>query len=214
MTLSTLEFCLSLLGKGLGYAALIAYVALLVAHPRYAIYLLASWGVTLLVVFFAPLIALAVRPDGTLPRGLRWAGTSDNNQDGDAGHLERWAGKSVYARRVAWLWRNPAYVFEERVLGAQVSGRSYVCFDGDPRIKNRVGAKAGTLAVQVFETSRPVWWCWKRVTRPFWDGETCLMLEFGWKLQPYAQSRAKLEPAHRAQFVFSIRLTAFLPAGA
>ena len=187
----------------LGYGLLVVYLALLMTRPRYAIYLLASWVVTLFVLLFAPLIALAVQADGTLPHGLRWAGTSDNNQDGDAGHLARWAGKSVYCRRVAWLWRNPAYVFEERVLGAVIDPDDLVFFNGDPWIKNRTGAVAGTLSVQV-----GTYWCWKRITRPLY-ADTCLMLEFGWKLQPYAQNSARVISEPCAQFVFSIRLTAF-----
>lgn len=169
-----------------------------------------------LVLFGAPAYGPISNGNSTaieprLPWWLSWFDTPDNSLWGDDGHKERWGNAGSYAQMVAWLWRNPAYGFERSVLGAHIDPAATPVVEGDPWIKNRVGAKAGTLHVRMPDFYVGEYWCWKRVTRPFWDGETCLMMEFGWKLQPYAQfpALAKIEPV--AQFVFSIRLTAFLP---
>jgi hypothetical protein len=171
---------------------------------------------TLLTWLLCPLLPAFARPiygainnvngwevEPRLPGVLSYFSTEDNSLLGDAGHKERWAGKSEYLQMVAWLFRNPAYIFETECLGVTVRPNAVVCVLGNPRIKNRDNAEAGWYFCTVDSA-----WNFKGVFKwPFLAG--CIMLELGWKLQPYAQHGA---PAVQdmAQLVFSIRpLTAF-----
>lgn len=184
---------------------------------RWLSYLL-PWLVINLLAYPAAFVApLCANKDGWLPDWLWWFQTPDNPLDGDAGWKnEHWQWRydlptwlATYIGRVGWLLRNPAYGFEmDGPLSAYpITASLPVSFTGNPDIKNRNNAIAGTLTVKVGP-----WWCWKRVTKPLF-GDTCLMLEFGWKLQPYVQPAGRswrLEGGlGRAQFVCSIRLTAF-----
>ena len=76
-----------------------------------------SFIVTLSVMIFAPLIALFVGKDGELPKWLRWASTEDNPAIGDSlfhTNQMHWT-KSYYLYALFWLWRNPAYGFDNYV---------------------------------------------------------------------------------------------------
>ena len=65
----------------------------------------------------APVVAAV--PEATAQRYFWWFLTPDNPITGDAGHERRWAGKPVYFKKVAWLWRNKAYGFSKSVIGAK-----------------------------------------------------------------------------------------------
>lgn len=73
-------------------------------------------AITYILAPFLPLFAM--RRD-TLPRWLSWFQTPDAPLDGDSGfqYVATWV-KWRYARRVMWLWRNPAYGFSWSVLAA------------------------------------------------------------------------------------------------
>lgn len=157
---------------------------------------------TALALLLAPLLPLAADRGGWLPRWLWWFQTPDNPLDGDAGHLARWDYAMSYAQRVAWLVRNPFYGAEwDGPLAAEIPADVPVWVKGDPWIKNRAQARAGWYFCIVGE-----YWNFRGI----WHlaGDTALMLEFGWKLQPWAQGRG--EPG-RAMYVCSVRLTAFYP---
>lgn len=172
---------------------------------RWVAFLFASITVTALAILLAPVLPLFADRAGWLPTWLWWFETPDNSLDGDKGwQTEHLIGWPRYLKRVAWLLRNPAYGFETDVIGARIGLEEPVWWIGDPWIKNRANARAGGLFVLIGD-----YWCWKRITTPI--GDTCLMLEFGWKLQPYAQDFGNCALMPRAQFVCSIRLTAFYP---
>lgn len=167
----------------------------------FSLWLLAFVGTWLL----SPVLPLCARPQSgwinnheklsvepRLPWFLRWLSTSDNSLLGDDGHKERWAGKSQYWQMSDWLRRNAAYDFTWDVLGVEPKGAMKVT--GDPWIKNRDNAVASVLDVE-FDNC----WMHKSVTQT--GPKTCRMLEFGWRLQPWAQGRG----SGKAQFVFSIR---------
>lgn len=139
----------------------------------------------------------AVEP--RLPWWLSWFGTFDNSLLGDDGHKERWAGKSRYWQMAAWCARNSAYGWEQSVLAANIKSYDRVSTTGNAWIKNRQNAVTGSYFCRVGD-----FWNYKLIKPLF--GDTALMLEFGWKLQGYAQGR---ETEGRAMYVFSIRLTAF-----
>lgn len=71
---------------------------------KWFLYLIPSLLVDLAAIVLAPFVVAI----GRVPQ---WMMTSDNPIEGDAGHQARWAGKSKYRQKVAWLWRNKAYGF-------------------------------------------------------------------------------------------------------
>ena len=158
-----------------------------------------SWAAQLLAVLLSPLSALLIRDDGTLPKWLAWSGTTDNPNWGDEGHEKRWGYAHSFMQVVAWICRNRAYSFHwDGRLGACIN--SPVRVYGDPWIKNRQGARAGW-----YFCLASGYWNFKLIYHLF--GDTAIMLEFGWKLQEFAQGKTE----GRAQYVFSPRLTAFYP---
>lgn len=168
----------------------------------YFLLLPASLAMTLLAYVLAPVLPLfSMR--GWLVRELWWFQTPDNSLYGDQGHEERWGFAHSYAQMVAWLFRNPAYGFEwNGPLAASITRDDHLTdLSGDPWIKNRANAKAGSYLCRVGD-----YWNYKLIKPIF--GDTALMAEFGWKLQGYAQGR---EVEGKAMYVCSIRFTAFNP---
>lgn len=175
---------------------------------RWLAYLCVSLPVNALAILLAPILPLFADKAGWLPAWLWWFETPDNSLDGDHGwKTEHLVGWPRYVKRVMWLWRNPAYAFEIDVLGARFNLDDPVLWMGDPWIRNRAHARAGSLLVTIGD-----YWCWKRIEHLF--GDRCLMMEFGWKLQPYAQDFGNCALMPRAQFVCSVRLTSFYPDAA
>ena len=121
----------------------------------------------------APIFGLLVDDGGMLPHWLRWFETADNTAFGDEDHDRRWAGRSPYARFVAWFWRNPANRFSNEVFGARTSGPVRV---------------SGNLWV----SDRPLveGWCLRRTDEGYWHFyvvhcwalRLCLRMNVGWKL--------------------------------
>ena len=180
--------------------------AYLLRFPLFIVALLATYPLAPIMALFASpqsgLVNNAERLDvePRLPWWLDWAwGHPDNSLLGDDGHKARWAGKSRYMQMVAFIWRNPAYNLTWHVMGMVPLGKMRV--SGNPWIKNRDNAVAGELSVE-FDNC----WLWKSIVQT--GPDTCRMLEFGWRLQPWAQDRGY----GMAQYVFSIRpSTAFNP---
>ena len=183
-------------------------------YLHYAFLLVFSIAFTLLTLVLSPVLPLFANNNGWLPWALSWFSTSDNSLDGDIGYQTEHApflgpqtGFKRYLNRVVWILRNPAYGFETSgFMGANISPSDQVLTTGNPFIKNRNQAVAGSYYCEIGE-----YWNYKLVTKPFYDGQTCFMLELGWKLQPYAQSVEALKTQPVAQFVCSPRITAFLP---
>lgn len=130
---------------------------------------------------------------------MRYLSTMDNSLLGDDGHKERWTGKDQRDQMIDWIRRNPAYTYDWEKLAANITSDMQVQVSGDPWIKNRTNAKAGWYFCRVGS-----YWNFKLIKPLF--GDTALMLEYGWKLQPWAQRR---ETEGKAMYVYSERLTSF-----
>jgi hypothetical protein len=158
-------------------------------------------------MLMSPLLAACAGKEGWLPKWLWWFQTPDNWLYGDDGHMQRWgmgvfAKEGTYWQMVSWLFRNPAYGFEwDGPLAATTTSDMPVVVHGDPWIKNRQDAKEGAYFCRVGP-----YWNYKLIIHL--RDDLAFMLEFGWKLQGYAQGR---ESSGKAMFVFSPRLTAFYP---
>jgi len=88
--------------------------------PRYVALTILNLAFTALAYVCAPLVALFTRSDGYLPRSLAWFQTFDAPLDAGwrDGYFGTWqatgatpTGLALWALRVLWLWRNPAYGF-------------------------------------------------------------------------------------------------------
>lgn len=87
--------------------------------------------VSLLAFPLAPFIVLCTSPGGIAPD---WAWpwlTHDNTIDGDAGHRRRWAGRPIWRRRIAWLWRNRGYNFSFHKTGMPTTEPLRIWFGRD-----------------------------------------------------------------------------------
>jgi hypothetical protein len=173
-----------------------------------------SIGFTLLAYALAPVWVRYAKPlngrcnndeyEAVEPRLSGWMlylSTMDNSLLGDDGHKARWAGKDQRDQMIDWIRRNPAYTFDWWFLAANITADMKPIVKGNPNIKNRDNARAGSYFCRVGK-----YWNYKLIKHLF--GDTALMLEFGWKLQGFAQGR---ETEGKAMYVFSIRLTAFKP---
>ena len=119
----------------------------------------------------APLLALL--DERTADDLFSWFLTPDNPMTGDAGHEARWLGKSVYLKKVTWLWRNRAYGFSSTVLRARSNGPITVV--GNPAVSNRPIVEGSVL-----RTTPEGYWQFYFVKRTF-KGR-CLRINLGWKL--------------------------------
>jgi hypothetical protein len=99
--------------------------------------------------------------------------TPDNPITGDEGHEARWAGRSEYMKKVAWLWRNRAFGFAAGVLKATTIGP--VLTTGSPAVSNRPLVEGVVLR----ETPEG-YWQWYCVRKMPWG--KCLRVNLGWKL--------------------------------
>lgn len=131
----------------------------------------------LLAFPLAPLIVLFTSPAGRAPW---WAWpwlTFDNPIDGDAGHWERWPDdgriERVFARRVAWLWRNRGYNASFHWFGRVLAGdlRRW----GNPLVSNRPLVPGWS-----FERDAGGAWEFYAVV-PHVKGR-CLRVRLGWKI--------------------------------
>lgn len=169
----------------------------------WTLYLVVSIAFNILAVLLAPILPAFATSEGVLPKWLEWFGTPDNTLDGDQSDWTSLPNGS-YLRRVLWLWRNPAYCFEQRVLGARVTEDMLTYVSGDIWIKNRANAVEGS-----YYTEFGGWWNWKWIEQ-ISEG-MCVMVEFGWKLQDVLQDPKSFTEPTNVQFVCSVRLSAFNP---
>lgn len=133
--------------------------------------LIPNFVIDFLAFPLAPLIVLLDEKRAT--QWFVWFLTPDNPMTGDAGHEARWAGRPVYLKKVAWLWRNRANGFATSVLGARTEGP--VSVKGDIRVSNH------PLFEGLVRRSTPEgYWQFYYVKRSF-KGR-CLRVNLGWKL--------------------------------
>jgi hypothetical protein len=103
------------------------------------------WFFALTSFVIVPFIVPFASEDGWLPKCFSWYQTLDNPLDGDNGWQTEhrpWLDKPYntlskfqrYWSRVKWLYRNPVYGFEKRVLCAKI----------DPDAKKKVWGTTGT----------------------------------------------------------------------
>lgn len=96
-----------------------------------------------LTVLSYPLVCFLVlfQKDAWLPSWCWWFQTWDCDLDGDAGwkayHVpfpNATGGFKLYWNRVRWLWRNPVYGFERKLLGANLPMGIHYNISGDPLV--------------------------------------------------------------------------------
>lgn len=94
------------------------------------------WTATIFSFLIVPFIVPLASEDGWLPNWLSYFQTLDNSLDGDSGwktehrpyleipyeNLSKW---QRYVSRVLWLYRNPVYGLEKKVLSAEIDPLSF-----------------------------------------------------------------------------------------
>jgi hypothetical protein len=101
---------------------------LTLASLRYLVYGSAHWLITIISYILVPFLVL-FQKDGWLPNWCWWFQTWDHSLDGDNGWQTEhrpWLDVpynqlnklQLYISRVIWLYRNPVYGFERKVLTA------------------------------------------------------------------------------------------------
>lgn|SRR3990167_3623577 len=142
---------------------------------------IALWIVLLIPYILAHLLAYPLAPiialldEQTAKELFWWFLTPDNPMTGDAGHELRWAGKPVYFKKVAWLWRNRAYGFMVNSLMRAKSG-GMILTQGNPEVRNSPTLIEGT----VIRYTPNGYWQFYLVKRSFKN--KCLRVNLGWKL--------------------------------
>ncbi|CAB5155656.1 hypothetical protein UFOVP150_21 [uncultured Caudovirales phage] len=142
----------------------------------------ASVAMSILAWLLAPAIVLFAKKDGYLPRCLSLFGQEDNSLDGDDPWRDATAHPTVnrmpkYIRRILWLWRNPAQVFDAKVA-ATVSSVDVVRVFGDDLVSDQPYFKAGYC----YATVGKFWMLY--VCLPTFPG-MCCRIYCGWKLMDF-----------------------------
>ena len=119
----------------------------------------------------APFIVLL--SESTARRYFRWFLTPDNPITGDESHERRWAGKPVYLKKIAWLWRNKAYGFSKSVIGADTKLPAKVW--GNPEVTD----KGPVEGIAVWWTVDGYWQFYYIKKMPW---RKVLRMNLGWKL--------------------------------
>lgn len=150
-------------------------------------YLVANLIMLVLAMILAPVLpAFAIGKDH-LPRWLSWFDTPDNTLDGDESFKTIHAFQGLqYINRVLWLWRNPSYNFDIKMLGMLISPDEPLYKVGSLPLGGSI-ANTGWYYVKTTDAWQLyiVWTWWKYTGR----------IDCGWKLWQ--------EPG-LCQFVFSI----------
>ena len=147
----------------------------------YPLKALASVVITLIAYLFNWLFALFVRPDGNLPRWLKWFQPSDNKAVGDTLWKAEHPGYSNYQLARSYMNRNPAQGFDQ-LLQAKVSETTPVKVRGNLNI--RVGPKG--IGGWYLITSKDYFHL-SYVLPMTWFGEFCITGAFGWRLVSIAK---------------------------
>ena len=147
----------------------------------YPLKALASVVITLIAYLFNWLFALFVRPDGNLPRWLKWFQPSDNKAVGDTLWKAEHPGYSNYQLARSYMNRNPAQGFDQ-LLQAKVSETTPVKVRGNLNI--RVGPKG--IGGWYLITSKDYFHL-TYVLPMTWFGEFCITGAFGWRLVSIAK---------------------------
>jgi hypothetical protein len=131
---------------------------------------------------FAPLMVLFAGDDGRLPRLISWFGQEDNSLDGDEPWRDSTAHPLVnamprYIRRILWLWRNPAQVFDA-LVSASVVAKDVTRVFGDESVSDQPYFKAGYC----YATVGKFWMLY--VCFPTFPG-MCCRIYCGWKLMDF-----------------------------
>lgn len=143
-----------------------------------------------------------IKIEPRLPKYLSWFMTPDNSLWGDNGwQTIHCINYKSYFGMVKWLWRNPAYGFEKfGPLSAKVSSEHTIKYIGNKDIKDRPKHISGYCLIFIGN-----YWNFHLITPKLFG--YCAKLEFGWKLQTYAEYPNLLKTEPYAQYVFSPRFS-------
>ena len=147
----------------------------------YPLKALASVLITLTAYLLNWLFALFVRPDGNLPRWLKWFQPSDNLAIGDAPWKAEHPDYSDYMLALTYMNRNPAQGFDQ-LLQANVSETTPVKVRGNLYIRD--GAK-GVGGWYLITTDK--YFHFAYLMPLTWFGEFCITGGFGWRLVSIAK---------------------------
>ena len=144
----------------------------------YPLYAIVAFLVTIVAYLLTPLIALALQPDGYLPKWLGWFQTPDAPATGAAFWKAKNPTYSTYKLCVTWLWRNPAQGFDQ-ITAANISYDTPVKVYGDLNINDQIGKGGWFLLVGggVFQFAAVI---------PVGSSHT-LDIGAGWRLDPIAK---------------------------
>ena len=103
-------------------------MSLFYAISRYSVYAPCHWLLTVISYPVVPFLTL-FQKDAWLPNWCFWFQTWDNSLDGDNGWqtehrpwldtpYNKLSALQLWVSRFMWLWRNPVYGFERKVLAA------------------------------------------------------------------------------------------------
>lgn len=152
----------------------------------WALYAILSILASAVTMVFSPVIVLFSNSNGELPCLLRWCGQEDNTLDGDDG----WKDKSshpfvnslpTYLRRVLWLCRNPAQVFDSYVSADLMEVENMTILGN-----NLVSDQPKFVPGYCFSIVSKYWMLY--VCFPTFPGMCCRMY-LGWKLMDYIHGK-------------------------
>lgn len=146
------------------------------------IYAVLSIVASLVTMLFSPIIVLFAKDDGYLPYLLAWCGQEDNSLDGDTYFNDPLSHPVInrlprYIRRVIWLCRNPAQVYDAQVA-ADLSANESISVYGNDKVSDQPHFVPGYCFARVGK----YWMLY--VTFPTFKN-MCCRIYFGWKLMDY-----------------------------
>jgi len=168
-------------------------------------------ALTLLAVIIAPILPIFAKPlmgwcdnhsyeavEPRLPTWLSWFQTPDNSLNGDATFQTMFPPNQWWSQ-VHWLWRNPAYSFDLKILEAPYDST----VKGDITIRDNDNAKAGWCFVTVNNLFQFRW------VQPI-GFSRCIYCNFGHNIFALVDPNINPKPSpYEATFVFSPRISGF-----
>lgn len=130
----------------------------------------------------APILPLFASDDGWLPNSLAWFQTPDNSLDSDEGWQTHFTWiKNRYIRRVLWLWRNPAYGFDNTVLSLRIPANSTIEYYGNNYVSDNP-LTAGWVFRTITKNEELIIWQFYTVIPYRFFSLRCIRINLGWKL--------------------------------